>query len=341
LKNKFNLKLLTISVFILMSLFIVVPNSYAGTQLSDIQGHWAMSTVQTMVDQGVVLGMPDGSFKPDNSISRAEFATLLVKAYNLEDRSGKVFDDTSSHWAKDYVSAATAFGITNGYNEVRFGPDDPITREQMAMMVVNTAGINNSSITLSCSDSNKISSWAKDAVTAAYAMGLIKGMPDGSFSPQVAATRAEAVTVISNVLQLSDIAPENTTVSTSPEAGVLEKEESAPAPVTGGGEGGVGCSGGTSNPAANSGSPIAKPITYDESAVIGHVFEVTYNEGFDVNNATISYTKNNGPDKKAFFALTLEGNNVYRYLANDVNKGDTVGFYVNNVLIQTLVIPNS
>ena len=343
MKNKFNPKLLTISVSILMSLFIVVPNGYAGTQLSDIQGHWAMSTIQKMVDQGVVLGMPDGSFKPDNSISRAEFATLVVKAFKLEYRAGKVFDDTSRHWARDYVSAANAFGIVNGYNEVNFGPDDPITREQMAVMVVKAAKIQNSVVDLNCSDSARISAWAKEAVATAYAKGVIKGMPDGNFRPQANATRAEAVVVLNNILQLSVNTPAATTVPQKAPTGKVE--EPAPAAVIpGGGGGSTGGGGGGSStpstPGTNSGNPIAKPVTYAESAVMGYVFEVTYNKGFEVNSATIRYTKNNDP-KKAFFTSTSEGNNVYRYLADDVKTGDTVGFYVNDMLVQTINIPNS
>ncbi|MGI5881098.1 MAG: S-layer homology domain-containing protein, partial [Syntrophomonadaceae bacterium] len=202
MKTRSYLSLLTLYTIILAFLFVMVPQGFAGTQLNDIRGHWAESTIQKMVDQGVVTGMPDGSFKPDNSITRAEFATLVVKAFKLEYRNGKIFSDTAKHWGRDNIATANAHGIVSGYNENYFGPDDPITREQMAVMVVKAAKIQNSNGALSCTDSDKISSWAKEAVTAAYSKKIITGMPDGSFRPQANATRAEAVIVLSKTLQL-------------------------------------------------------------------------------------------------------------------------------------------
>jgi hypothetical protein len=193
--------------FIMLAIvFSAVPAASASAAtINDIQGHWAAVTIQKMVDQGVATGMPDGSFKPDNNISRAEFATLVVKAFKLDNKSGKVFNDTSNHWAKDYITTANAYGILNGYSDTKFGPDDSITREQMAVMVVNAANLQSSGTVLSFSDSTKISNWAKDAVATASAKQLIKGFPDGSFQPQASATRAQAVVVISNAMQSTTI----------------------------------------------------------------------------------------------------------------------------------------
>lgn len=198
LKKNIRLSRLILMVFMLTAVFTVGPATTSSAALNDIQGHWAAAAIQKMVDQGVVTGMPDGSFKPDNSISRAEFATLVVKAFKLESKSGKVFNDTSHHWAKDYIATANAYGILNGYSDIKFGPDDPITREQMAVMIVKADKLQSSGTALSFSDSNKISAWAKDAVATASANQLIKGFPDGSFQPQAGATRAQAVVVISN-----------------------------------------------------------------------------------------------------------------------------------------------
>lgn len=195
-----------LAFFILMIVFSVIPAATTSAAVNDIKGHWAAATIQKMVDEGVVTGMPDGSFKPDNSISRAQFATLVVKAFKLDGKSGKVFNDTSNHWAKDYISTANAYGILNGYSDTKFGPDDPITREQMAVMIVKAQNLQSSDTTLGFSDSNKISSWAKGAVATAYASQLIKGFPDGSFQPQAGATRAQAAVVISNAQQ-SEVLP--------------------------------------------------------------------------------------------------------------------------------------
>ena len=203
-----------------------IPQASAAN-LSDIQGHWAATTIQSMVDQGIITGYPDGTFKPDNIISRAEFAVLLVKTFKLESKSGKVFSDTEQHWAKDYIATANAYGIVNGYSDVKFGPDDPITREQMARMVVKAANLQSSSAVSSFTDSANISAWAKDAVAIASANKIINGYPDGSFQPLNGATRAEAVVVLSNAQQLvqTPATPETATtvatVTASPVAGAV------------------------------------------------------------------------------------------------------------------------
>ncbi|MEN6463529.1 MAG: S-layer homology domain-containing protein [Syntrophomonas sp.] len=192
---------LMIAVLLLTTVIITAPAvTSSAAAISDIQGHWAAATIQKMVDQGIVTGMPDGSFQPNNSISRAEFATLVVKAFKLDNKSGHVFNDTSQHWAKDYIAIANTYGIVNGYNDTNFGPDDPITREQMAVMIVKAADLQSNGASLSFSDSAKVSDWAKDAVAVTSTQKVVSGFPDGSFQPQVKATRAQAVVVLSKAL---------------------------------------------------------------------------------------------------------------------------------------------
>ena len=97
-------------------------------KLTDINGHWAQKTIEELVATGAISGYPDGTFKPDQTITRAEFATILVKAWELDSDSGKVFADTSKHWAKDSIAIAAAHGIVQGYSDSTFGPNDNITR---------------------------------------------------------------------------------------------------------------------------------------------------------------------------------------------------------------------
>jgi len=169
--------------------------------LTDIAGHWAQANIQKLVAAGAISGYPDKTFKPDANISRAEFAVTLVKALKLAPKSGKVFNDTAKHWAKDSVATAQAYGIINGYSDTQFGPDDKITREQMAVMVAKAANLTAGANAKTFTDAAKVSAWAKDAVIATSSNGIINGYPDGSFKPQANATRAEAVTVIAKVLK--------------------------------------------------------------------------------------------------------------------------------------------
>ncbi|HBV99227.1 MAG: hypothetical protein JL50_06785 [Peptococcaceae bacterium BICA1-7] len=170
--------------------------------LTDISGQWAEANIIKLAGLGAISGYPDGTFKPDNAITRAEFAVVLLKALKLEARQGKVFSDTAGHWARDAISTAAANGIISGYSDNSFGPDDPVTREQMAVMVGKAAGLSTPlSQGTDFKDGSEISSWAVGPVAVAVLNGVIKGYPDGTFRPLAGTTRAEAVTVIVNAMK--------------------------------------------------------------------------------------------------------------------------------------------
>jgi hypothetical protein len=169
--------------------------------LTDITGHWGEANIQKLVNIGAISGYPDKTFKPDANISRAEFAVTLVKALKLDPKNGKIFSDTTNHWAKDSIATAQAYGIISGYSDTKFGPDDKITREQMAVMITKAADLTAGANSKAFTDSARVSTWAKDAVNIASSNGIINGYPDGSFKPQANATRAEAVTVIAKILK--------------------------------------------------------------------------------------------------------------------------------------------
>ncbi|TEB08062.1 Endo-1,4-beta-xylanase A precursor [Pelotomaculum schinkii] len=178
-----------------------VPSGQVPAALKDITGHWAMDNINQLVALGAISGYPDGTFKPDNSITRAEFAAVLVKAFKLENKGGGVFADTAAHWAKDYIAAAAANGVVNGYDSGTFGPDDLITREQMAVMIVKAAKLPAVAGEPQFADNGSISGWAREAIAAATESGIMKGYPDNTVKPLGNATRAEAVTVIVNALE--------------------------------------------------------------------------------------------------------------------------------------------
>jgi hypothetical protein len=168
--------------------------------LNDISGHWAQKYIEHLVKKGAITGYPDKSFQPDATITRAEFAVVLVKALGLSGE-GKVFADTAAHWAKEYIATAAAQGIILGYNDEEFGPDDLITREQMAIMIVKAAGLEAGSGETGFTDKTDISPWAREWVLAAVSNDLMSGYPDNSFKPLNNASRAETVTVVFNALK--------------------------------------------------------------------------------------------------------------------------------------------
>ncbi len=173
-------------------------------KLTDINSHWAQKTIEELVATGAISGYPDGTFKPNRTVTRAEFATILVKAWKLESDTGKVCSDTSQHWAKDSIAVAAAHGIVNGYSDSTFGPNDNITREQMALMIARAAKLDEVAAGKPFVDSMKISTWARDAAAATSKDGIITGYPDSTFRPQANTTRAEAATVIVRALKSAE-----------------------------------------------------------------------------------------------------------------------------------------
>ena len=178
----------------------VTPPPVEKPVLNDIDGHWAQANIEYLVGIGAVAGYPDETFRPDALITRAEFAKVIVDAFELTAESGKVFTDTAEHWAKDYIAIAAANGIVLGYNDTEFGPDDLITREQMAIMIVKAAGLKDVEGELAFSDKDDVSSWAYNWVVSATQNKIMSGYTDNTFKPLINATRAEAATVIYNVL---------------------------------------------------------------------------------------------------------------------------------------------
>ena len=170
--------------------------------------HWAYDVISQMSSAGYVYGYPDGTFKPDNTITRAEFVTVIDRVLDLQaynPATPDFYDVSPGDWFYTSVESSFKAGLIKGYGDGIFGPGRSITREELATLMVNALGkqgeaaasINEST---AFTDDAGISSWARGSIVVAVKYGLLKGYPDGSFQPQNNATRAEACTMISNFL---------------------------------------------------------------------------------------------------------------------------------------------
>lgn len=168
--------------------------------LKDINGHWAEDSIRTLVASGAISGYPDGTFRPNQPISRAEFATIIVKVLGLSSSGTKLFADTQGHWGCYTIAAAYEAGIVSGYDAQRFGPDDPISREQIAVMIARASRLGGTGSQLPFADKGAISPWAREYVARAVNHGIIAGYPDNTFRPQYAASRAEAAAIVNRAL---------------------------------------------------------------------------------------------------------------------------------------------
>jgi len=174
-------------------------------KFKDTGSHWSGEWVGRLVALGAINGYPDGSFKPDNTITRAEFAKTLCTALKLELHYGYVFDDVpESHWANTYIFtlARTTPPIINE-NEYgkNYKPDEPITRVEIAKMVVRAMGLedeakNPANRNTGFADNSSIAAADRGYVKIAKEKGIINGYPDGTFRPQQTAKRGEAAKMV-------------------------------------------------------------------------------------------------------------------------------------------------
>jgi hypothetical protein len=174
--------------------------------LSDITGHWAEADIKQAVSSGIVDGYPEGTFAPDQSVTRAEFAVMLMKALKMKGEGATLtFTDTAKigAWAQKAVAQAAQLGIIQGYEDGTFRPDVEIMRTEMAEMIAIAMGGGQSipeSITTGFADDRNIPAWAKASVAYVKQTGVMQGKGDHQFAPRDHATRAEAVTVLLNML---------------------------------------------------------------------------------------------------------------------------------------------
>lgn len=179
-----------------------INGSNANVEFSDIGRHWGESQIKAFINKGYINGYPDGTFRPDNSITRAEFVRIFNTTFGLTAKSGKVFNDTANHWAKDAIDIAVTNGVCNGMTTTEFAPDQPITREQAAKMIANYKKINDSYYDRigRYNDGWNTSSWAINEVEAILEAGYMNGyIEDNTFRPQDNITRAEAVSTLTRV----------------------------------------------------------------------------------------------------------------------------------------------
>jgi len=173
----------------------------------DTSQHWAKKEIELLTAAGIVQGRGLGLFEPETFITRAEFSAILARAFELAPiyYEGQFTDVKSHSWYAGAVAVVTKHGIAQGTSEKTFSPDLPIRREEMATMIMRAyiktgAQINGSN--LGYTDVSEISSWAVSEVGEANALGLLAGLPDGSFQPKRNATRAEATVTIKRMISI-------------------------------------------------------------------------------------------------------------------------------------------
>lgn len=171
-------------------------------------GYWAACPIDKLAMNDIVVGYPDRMFKPNRDISRAEFATMMVKGYNLNCSgllSKSLFKDVpKSHWANPLIAKAVEEGIMCGYPDNKFKPKQPVTRVEALTAMAH--GINcdidackAKEILSQYSDGNTVPSWAEIPVAKALQSGALKTSPNcNTINPCNEASRAEIADMLQN-----------------------------------------------------------------------------------------------------------------------------------------------
>ncbi|RED58176.1 S-layer homology domain-containing protein [Cohnella phaseoli] len=175
-------------------------------EFSDLKpSHWAYAIIRELAEKQIVQGTSAGKFEPNRTITRAEFAAMLVKALKLTKTGVMPFGDVpADKWYAEAVSIAYEAGIVNGTGAATFNPNGNITREQMVVMTMKAyrmiGGRAMEDTGAAFTDAAQISGWAVEDVQEAAALGLVRGRASGRFIPKGNSTRAEAAQVIYNLI---------------------------------------------------------------------------------------------------------------------------------------------
>lgn len=198
--------------------------------------HWAFNYIAELVNKGVLAGYEDGSFKPDATVTRAEWAKIMVLAAGLPTSDNNVyFTDMKNHWANIYVN--TAKNYLAAYTDGTFKPDQAAVREDVTVSLVKLKGYDINNVDYSYlsqfKDTNSVSNSLKAYVAVAIQNNLISGFEDNTFRGQDTLTRAEAATLLwkafqsgsnNKVVDTPNTPVSNTTSTVTPEPTEKPKE---------------------------------------------------------------------------------------------------------------------
>jgi S-layer homology domain len=189
----------------------VAPAPTKVAQASDVSGNWAEPFIKVLVEKDIIKGYPDGTFRPDQPITRAEFAALLNKAFDLKPiREGRKFKDVpKNYWAADVIQKAYRSGFLAGYPG-SFGPKQNLLRIQGLVSLVNGSKLEPAgSLDLNSvfGDAAQVPSYGQNALIAATQKCVAVSveydssrLPGGNFGPNTVATRADVAAYIHQVL---------------------------------------------------------------------------------------------------------------------------------------------
>ena len=215
--------------------------SNLGQMYPDVpSSHWASSDINRLTEKCVLFGYPDGMFRPNSNVTRAEMASAVVRGYNLENTAmgsdGDFRDVPESHWAYEFINKSANSDFIDGHANGLFDPNGKITTVQA--LVIVSKGLNcpmdkckADEILSQYKDGHLVPAWARESVAKAIENGALKDMNSSYIHPNKTASRAQIATMIQNIRIAGGYDTENKVASSDVVKSFVEKEQCVQIPT--------------------------------------------------------------------------------------------------------------
>lgn len=184
-----------------------LPKEDLAQKFSDVEKeHWAYDAVQTLAEMGIIEGFEDGTFAPDQLVTREQFVKMLIVTggYLNKDLTAQFADIEAGRWSSAYIASAVSRGIVTGYSDGTFAPTATLTRQDAAVMAYRLCNVMKKSVSktdaLSFADADSVASYAVEAVATLESASIINGFENGTFAPLGTLTRAQAAKIIYGIV---------------------------------------------------------------------------------------------------------------------------------------------
>ena len=189
----------------IVSPYIVKPDGVNMPSFTDLTAHWAEPFIRSLVSLNLATGFADGTYKPDIPMTRAQYAALIVKAFNPTPKRlvNDFFDVRANSWSYKPIKAAAQAGFVGGFSDGTFRPQKNVQRLQVIVSVVNGLALTaaHGSALQNFTDSKTLANYARTAVATATQQRIVVNYPDpNKLEPKREATRAEVAAMVYQAL---------------------------------------------------------------------------------------------------------------------------------------------
>lgn len=186
---------------------------HADVTFSDIEQHWARDAIEVIAGKGMIKGTGENQFDPERSVTRAEFAALVNRLFQVEFEeveSVEFSDVPADAWYVSDVITGVKAGLIQGTSMNKFSPNNPISRQEIAVIIsralgilaINTEQSSEQHLLSRFVDHEQVADWAKDEISLLIELDVLKGRSKNNIDPRALSTRAEAAVIIQRVFEL-------------------------------------------------------------------------------------------------------------------------------------------